>query len=162
MIVMLDYQHNIVRQRRKKRCERWGIGEREGRGSEQRRGEQRRGEQSKARESRTEQREQRGQERAEGRGEEGRRGGVEVMMWQRQRDFKKFSSQRTQYASIPTKGKSLAQGLTWAWNWVPGSTGVCISLWTRKNYFSSVLPPSAKFVMCDNHLPINDKSVFCS
>ena len=55
-----------------------------------RRGEQRRGEQSTARESRTEQRKQRGQERAEGRGEEGRRGGVEVMMWQRQKGLREI------------------------------------------------------------------------
>ena len=83
---MLDYQHNIVRQQKKDVKdggeERGRVGGRET--------EQRGGEQSKARESRTEQREKREQERAEGRGEEGRRGGVEVMMWQRQKGLREI------------------------------------------------------------------------
>ena len=81
-------------------------------------GGQSKGGESKAKKGRAEQmrREQNrteGEESAgEGRGEEGRRGGWKWWCGRGKRDLEKFLSQRTQYASIPMKGKSLAQGLT--------------------------------------------------
>jgi hypothetical protein len=88
MIVMLDYQHNIVRQRKKD--VRDGGEEREGREKGVRakdgKAKEGRAKQSKGEQNGTEEAERAG----EGRGEEGRRGGVEVMMWQRQKGLREI------------------------------------------------------------------------
>ena len=88
MIVILDYQHNIVRQRKKD--VRDGGEEREGREKGVRakdgkakdgKAKEGRAKQSKGEQNRTEEAERAG---------EHRRGGVEVMMWQRQKGLREI------------------------------------------------------------------------
>ena len=112
MILMLDYQHNRVRQRKKEVRD---GGEQRGRVGEggQRRGESIKGGESKAKQGRAEkmrgeQNRTEGEERAENsRGEEGRRGVVEVMMWQRQKRLKEFFVTKDPICKYSHEGKIL-------------------------------------------------------